>query len=317
MPLLKSVILHDLVLLFGIIITQGFSLKQRPLVFVLCLKGFRWDLPHIYSHLPHIRHLARTGSMALWMESELGGSQTNILSLMSGLHVEYHARHNFIETIPVLNEHIGGHTRLFNWPWFDGQRNQSSYAYLRSGRKRQPEIIESYQHRGRMTLQHLSRSMVPMVNSLIDDDDRTNLIMSFIDEPFRTLIHHGLHSDSTRRTMFHIDRLIGRLMSLTSKNNINLIIHGDHGFEEINCRHAIHLDRMINTNILKEYIERSSGTSFSYVLYPKTGDSLISFDLFLLCKHKRCILLSNRLCLPNPVDSIEKILQKSHSYLCK
>ncbi|CAF4634332.1 unnamed protein product, partial [Rotaria magnacalcarata] len=63
---------------------------------------------------------------------------------MSGLHVEHHGRRDFIETIPVINEHVGGHTRLFHWPWFDRQRNNSLYEHLRTGRKGQPEIIESY-----------------------------------------------------------------------------------------------------------------------------------------------------------------------------
>ncbi|CAF0775090.1 unnamed protein product [Adineta steineri] len=251
-------------------ISLSLTTKQRPLVFVLCLKGFRWDLPYAYSHLPNIRRLATTGSRALWVESEFGGSQTNILSLMSGLHVKHHARNDFIETIPVLNEHVGGHTRLFHWPWFDRRKNHSNYEHLRSGRKRQPEIIESYLNHGRMPLQRLLKYLTPMLNSLINDTDRTNLIMSFIDEPFTTLLHHGINSNSMRRTMLNIDRLIGRLLSITIKNNINLIILGDHGMEQIDCRQAINLYYLFNQQQLNLYTDRYSGTSFSFVFYPKT-----------------------------------------------
>jgi len=262
--------LFYILLLYGTI-SLTLTTKRRPLVFVLCLKGFRWDLPYSYSHLPHFHRLATTGSRALWVESEFGGTQTNILSLMSGLHVEHHARRDFIETIPVINEHVGGHTRLFHWPWFDRQKNHSAYEHLRSGRKGQPEIIESYSHKGRMSLQRLTRYLTLMLNSLIDDNDRTNLIMSFIDEPFTTLIHHGMNSDGIRRTMLNIDRLIGRLLSITIKNNINLIILGDHGIEQIDCRQSIYFYNIINQRQLNIHTDRYSGNSFSFVLYPKTG----------------------------------------------
>jgi predicted AlkP superfamily pyrophosphatase or phosphodiesterase len=262
--------LFYILFLYGTI-SLTLTTKRRPLVFVLCLKGFRWDLPYSYSHLPHLNRLATTGSRALWVESELGGSQTNILSLMSGLHVEHHARRDFIETIPVINEHVGGHTRLFHWPWFDRQKNHSTYEHLRSGRKGHPEIIESYLHNGRMSLQRLIRYLTPMLNSLIDVNDRTNLIMSYIDEPFTTLTHHGINSDGIRRTMLNIDRLIGRLLSVTIKNHINLIILGDHGIEQIDCRQAIYLYNIINQRQLNIHTDRYSGTSFSFILYPKTG----------------------------------------------
>jgi predicted AlkP superfamily pyrophosphatase or phosphodiesterase len=262
--------------LFYILILYGtisltLTTKRRPLVFVLCLKGFRWDLPYSYSHLPHFRRLTTTGSRALWVESEFGGSQTNILSLMSGLHVEHHAREDFVETIPVINEHAGGHTRLFHWPWFDRQRNNSAYEHFRSGRKGQPEIIEPYINTGRMSLQRLIRSLTTMLNSLTNENDRTNLVMSYIDEPFTTLTRHGINSDAIRRTMLNIDRLIGRLLSATTKNNINLIILGDHGIEQIDCRQAVYLFNIINQQQLKVYTDRYSGTGFSFVLYPKTG----------------------------------------------
>jgi predicted AlkP superfamily pyrophosphatase or phosphodiesterase len=262
--------------LFYILLLCGtFSLtlttKRRPLVFVLCLKGFRWDLPYSYSHLPNFRRLAETGSRALWVESEFGGSRTNILSLMSGLHVEHHARRDFIETIPVINEHVGGHTRLFHWPWFDRQKNNSAYEYLLTGRKGQPEIIETYLNHGRMSLQRLLRHITSMLNSLTDENDRTNLIMSFIDEPFITLTRNGINSDGIRRTMLNIDRLIGRLLSITTKNHINLIILGDHGIEQINCRQEIYLYNTLNQRQLNVYTDLYSGTSFSFVLYPKSG----------------------------------------------
>ncbi|CAF0799584.1 unnamed protein product [Rotaria sordida] len=261
--------LFYILLLYGTI-SLTLTTKRRPLVFVLCLKGFRWDLPYSYSHLPHFRRLATIGSRALWVESEFGGSQTNILSLMSGLHVEHHGRRNFFETIPVINEHVGGHTRLFHWPWFDRQRNQSIHEYLRSGRKGQPEIIETYLNHGRMSLQRFIKYLTSMINSLINDNDRTNLVMSFIDEPFTTLIRHGIQSDSIRRTMLNIDRLIGRLLSLTIKKNINVIILGDHGIEHIDCRRAINLYSIINQRQLNLYTDQYSGSSFSVVVYPKS-----------------------------------------------
>lgn len=247
------------------------ALEPRPLVFVLCLKGFRWDIPYSHSHLPNFHRLTTTGSRALWVESEFGGSQTNILSFMSGLHVEHHARRDFIETIPVLNEHVGGHTRLFYWPWFDRERNHSIYTHLRSGRKSQPEVIETYTNNGRMSLQRLTRHLTSMLDSLTNDNDRTNLIMSFIDEPYTTLIRHGMHSDGLHRTMLNLDRLIGRLLSITSKNNINLIVFGDHGIEPIDCRQPIYLYHILNKRQLNTHTDRYSGTSFSFVLYPKTG----------------------------------------------
>ena len=265
--------------LFALLSLAAAAIKRRPLVFVLCLKGFRWDLPHSYPNLPHFRQLTNTGSQALWMETEFGGSQTNILSLMSGLHVEDHARREFIETIPVVNEHVGGHTRLLHWPWFDRNRNHSAYEHLRSGKKGQPEIVEPYVKKGRMSLQRLTRSITPMFNSLINASDRTNLIMSYIDEPFLTLTQHGIYSDSTRRTMLNLDRLVGRLLSLSRKNSIDLIILGDHGVEQIGCRQAIHLDAVLNAQQLNEYTERYSGTSFSFVLYPKTGEVKVTFPL--------------------------------------
>lgn len=257
-------------LLYGII-SSTITTKRRPLVFVLCLKGFRWDLPYIYSHLPHLRELAATGSRALWVESEFGGSQTNILSLMSGLHVEQHGRRDFIETIPVVNEHVGGHTRLFHWPWFDRQRMNPAYEHLRSGRKAQPEVIENYLNGSRMSLQRLIRHLTSMINSLTDENDRTNLIMSFIDEPYTTLMRHGIHSDGIRRTMLNIDRLIGRLLSITTKHDINLIVLGDHGVEQTDCRQAIDLYSVINQRQLTLYADQYSGTSFSFVVYPKSG----------------------------------------------
>ncbi|CAF1930161.1 unnamed protein product [Rotaria magnacalcarata] len=261
--------LFYILLLYGIV-SFASTTKRRPLVFVLCLKGFRWDLPYSYSHLPHFRRLAAIGSRALWVDSEFGGSQTNILSFMSGLHVEHHGRRDFIETIPVINEHVGGHTRLFHWPWFDRQRNNSLYEHLRTGRKGQPEIIESYSNHGRMSLQRLIRHLTSMLNSLTDDNDRTNLVMSFIDEPFITLMRHGMHSDGIRRTMLNIDRLIGRLLSITTKKNINLVILGDHGVEQLDCRQAIDLYSIINQVQLNFYTDQYSGTSFSFVVYPKS-----------------------------------------------
>lgn len=262
--------LFYVLLLYGTI-SLALTTKRRPLVFVLCLKGFRWDLPYAYSHLPHLHRLAITGSQALWVESEFGGSQTNILSLMSGLHVEHHARRNFIETIPVVNEHAGGHTRLFYWPWFDRQKNHSIYEHLRSGRKSQPEVLEAYLNNGRMSLQRLIKHLTLMLDSLTNENDRTNLIMSFIDEPFTTLARHGINSDNIRRTMLNIDRLIGRLLSITTKNNINLIILGDHGIEQVDCRQPIYLYHILNQRQLNIHTDRYSGTSFSFVFYPKTG----------------------------------------------
>ena len=268
MPFVKY--LFYILLLYGTTSSVS-TAKRRPLVFVLCLKGFRWDLPHSYSHLPSFHRLATTGSQALWVESEFGGSQTNILSLMSGLHVEHHARGDFIETIPVVNEHVGGHTRLFHWPWFDLLQNHSVYEHLRSGRKGQPEIIEPYLNHGRMSLQRLSRSMNLMLKSLTDVNDRTNLIMAYVDEPFTTLVRHGIHSDSIHRVMLSIDRLLGRLLAVTTKNDINLLILGDHGVEQIGCRQAIYFYNILDQGQLNIHADRHSGTSFSFVLYPKTG----------------------------------------------
>ena len=253
------------------IFSLSLTTKHHPLVFVLCLKGFRWDLPYIYSYLPHFRRFTSMGSRALWVESEFGGSRSNILSLMSGLHVEHYTRRDFIETIPVVNEHVGGHTRLFHWPWFDRQRNHSVYERLRSGRKGQPEIIESYNNRSRMPLQRLMKHLTSMMYSLMNDNDRTNLIMSFIDEPFTTLMHHGIYSIRVRRIMRSIDRLIGRLLTKAIKQNINLIILGDHGIEKLDCRQAIHFSNIINYRQLSLYTDQFSGTSFSFVFYPKTG----------------------------------------------
>lgn len=262
--------LFHILLLYGTIFS-AWTIEPRPLAFVLCLKGFRWDFPYSYAHLPNLHRLATTGSRALWVESEFGGSQTNILGVMSGLHVEHHARRAFIETIPVLNEHVGGHTRLFYWPWFNRQENRSAYEHLRSGRKGQPEIIETYAKNGRMSLQHLARHLTSMLNSLTDENDRTNLIMSFIDEPYTTLKRHGINSAGIRRTMLNLDRLIGRLLKITSKNNINLVIFGDHGIEPIDCRQPIYLHRILNRRQLNIHTDRHSGTSFSFVFYPKTG----------------------------------------------
>lgn len=262
--------LYQILLLYGIL-SSIWTIEPRPLVFVLCLKGFRWDLPYSHSHLPNLHRLTTTGSRALWLESEFGGSQTNILSFMSGLHVEHHARHDFIETIPVLNEHVGGHTRLLFWPWFDRQQNQSIYAHLRNGRKGQPEVIETYSNNARMSLQRLTRHLTSMLDSLIDENDRTNLIMSFIDEPYTTLVRHGINSDGLHRTMLNLDRLLGRLLSITAKNNINLILFGDHGIEPIDCRQPIYLYHILNQQQLKTHTDRYSGTSFSFVFYPKTG----------------------------------------------
>ncbi|UJR28355.1 hypothetical protein I4U23_009597 [Adineta vaga] len=257
-------------LLYGTI-SLTLTIKRRPLVFVLCLKGFRWDLPYSYSHLPHFRRLSTTGSRALWVDAEFGGSQTNILSLMSGLHVEHHARQDFIETIPVINEHVGGHTRLLHWPWFDREKNYSIYEHLRSGRKGQPEIVEPYLNHGRMPLQRLTKHLTTMLNSLTNENDRTNLIMSFIDEPFTTLKHHGINSNSIRRTMLNIDRLIGRILSITTKNQINFLILGDHGIEPIDCRQPIYLYNIFTQEQLNYYADRHSGTSFSFVIYPKSN----------------------------------------------
>ncbi|CAF0980930.1 unnamed protein product [Adineta ricciae] len=256
--------------LFSGMTTLTLTIKRHPLVFVLCLKGFRWDLPYSYSHLPNFRRLSTTGSQALWVDAEFGGSQTNILSLMSGLHVEHHARQDFIETIPVINEHVGGHTRLLHWPWFDRDANDSVYEHLRSGRKSQPEILESYSNHGRMPLQRLTKHLTKIFNSLTDENDRTNLIMSFVDDPFVTLKHHGIHSNSIRRTMLNIDRLIGRILSFTTKNQINLIVLGDHGIASIDCRQAIHLHNIFSKEQLDYYADRYSGTSFSFVIYPKS-----------------------------------------------
>lgn len=260
--------------------TLALTIKRHPLVFVLCLKGFRWDLPYSYSHLPNFRRLSTTGSRALWVDGEFGGSQTNILSLMSGLHVEHHARQDFIETIPVTNEHVGGHTRLLHWPWFDRDASDSVYEHLRSGRKSQPEILEPYLNHGRMPLQRLTKHLTTIFNSLTDENDRTNLIMSFIDDPFVTLKDHGIHSNSIRRTMLNIDRLIGRILSFTTKNQINLIVLGDHGIAPIDCRQVIHIHNIFSKEQLDYYADRYSGTSFSFVIYPKSGEIFVeSFSL--------------------------------------
>lgn len=247
------------------------TVKQHPLVFVLCLKGLRWDLPYFYPHLPHFRRLTTTGARALWVETEFGGSQTNILSLMSGLHVEDHARRSFIETIPVVNEHVGGHTRLLFWPWFDREANDGAYQHLLTGRKGQPEVVESYTNHARMPLPQLSRHLASLLESLSNTSDRTNLVMSFVDEPFHTLREHGIHSAGIRRTMLNIDRLIGRLLATTTKHGINLIVLGDHGIEPIGCREPIRLYDIVTHQLLKLYSDRFSGTSFSFVIYPKSG----------------------------------------------
>ncbi|CAF4682205.1 unnamed protein product, partial [Rotaria magnacalcarata] len=71
--------------------------------------------------------------------------------------------------------------------------------------------------------------------------------------------------------MLNIDRLIGRLLSITTKKNINLVILGDHGVEQLDCRQAIDLYSIINQVQLNFYTDQYSGTSFSFVVYPKSG----------------------------------------------
>lgn len=221
--------------------------------------------------MSNLNRLVQKSSRPVWVESEFGGSQTNILSLMSGLHVENHGRQDFIETIPVSNEHVGGHTLLFHWPWFDFERNHSSRINLRTLRKSQPEIIENYRNQDRMALQSLINHFPSMIRRLTNKDDRTNLVMSFIDEPYFTLRNNGITSKITEKMFFQLDRFVGRLMSISEKNDINLLIMGDHGFEPIKCYRQIRLDKILGREQLDRYAERYSGTSFSFVLYPKSG----------------------------------------------
>ena len=111
-----------------------------------------------------------------------------------------------------------------------------------------------------------------MFHSLTNGSDRTNLIMSFVDEPYQTLTQHGIKSAAMRRTMITIDRLIGRLLSITRKSRVNLIILGDHGMEPLNCRQPIFLDTVLTPRLLNDHTDRHSGTTLSFVLYPKTRE---------------------------------------------
>ena len=58
---------------------------------------------------------------------------------------------------------------------------------------------------------------------------------------------------------------------IKGKSFFNLVILGDHGVEQIDCRRHIHLHDIINQRQLNRYTDQYSGTSFSFVFYPKSG----------------------------------------------
>ncbi|CAF1266836.1 unnamed protein product, partial [Didymodactylos carnosus] len=241
----------------------------------------RWDFPLIH-RLKNLKYISEYGSQALWVDGEFGGTVPNIFSIMTGLHVEHHGiiddtilvnsnifknRSNY-EPIPITNENVGGHTRLFQWP-FDPLN-------FKTGRKGKVDIIEPYR-KDDASLFQLSRRIPTILKSLADENDRTNFVMTFANEPYWTMASDGVDSDSGRRIMSTIDRLLGKILLETKRLNLidklNLLVIGDHGLTDMKCSKPIYLYNYIPRVELKNHTAIQTQSHLSLVLYPKSETS--------------------------------------------
>jgi predicted AlkP superfamily pyrophosphatase or phosphodiesterase len=277
------------------VLISGFrkdSRKQfKNYVLLVSLDGFRWDYSKMYN-TPNLNRLAKDGVKADHMVSSFPTvTFPNHYSIATGLYPDHHGLINNSFPAPDLGlfYRMGDRTAVENPAFYGGEpiwvtaENQGvrSASFFWVGSE---AIHPTYWKKYDETVSYEARIDTVIKWLGYPPEKRPELVTLYFNEPDETGHSFGPVSPQTRRTVEHMDSVMGvlrsRLSRLPDAKRINLIIVSDHGMAAVSPERYINVKAVVPNRMIASI----SGGNPVYLINPAEGkkDSV----LFLLNKAK-------------------------------
>lgn len=257
--------------------------RDRPLVIMLSLDGFRWDYPEIYA-TPNLDKIKAYGVKAQSL-IPVFPSKTfpNHYTIATGLYPDHHGIVNNEFVDPETGEmYSPGNRQMVEAPHFYGGEPiwvtaekqgipTASFYWIGSEAPvmgMHPSIWKKFD--SSVPFETRMDSVISWAN--FPAEKRPGLITWYMEEPDHTSHDFGPFSKETGKVVQHLDSLVGvflsRLDTIDNKN-INIIVLSDHGMGEIRSEKYIDIDR----NLKPEWIKYILGYNPVLFVEPEDGFS--------------------------------------------
>jgi len=264
--------------------------KDKPIVILVSLDGFRWDyLERGYS--PNLNKISESGVRALSLRPQFPSMTfPNHYSIITGLLPENHgiiANHfinPFNDSLFTLKSPFVNRSEWYLGEafWETARRNgliTASYFWPGSEMDleyRRPNYYEKYHHQRPYEIR-----VEGVLNWLkLPDSVRPDFITLYFDETDSKAHRFGTDSYELNRGISRVDSMIAKLdsglIALDIQNKVNLIIISDHGMTNMYPDRIINLNKILNNDsTLKIY--NSSTMAF---IFPKNHNKSEIYNLF-------------------------------------
>jgi predicted AlkP superfamily pyrophosphatase or phosphodiesterase len=264
--------------------------KDKPIVILVSLDGFRWDyLERGYS--PNLNKISESGVRALSLRPQFPSMTfPNHYSIITGLLPENHgiiANHfinPFNDSLFTLKSPFVNRSEWYLGEafWETARRNgliTASYFWPGSEMDleyRRPNYYEKYHHQRPYEIR-----VEGVLNWLkLPDSVRPDFITLYFDETDSKAHRFGTDSYELNRGISRVDSMIAKLdsglIALGIQNKVNLIIISDHGMTNMYPDRIINLNKILNNDsTLKIY--NSSTMAF---IFPKNHNKSEIYNLF-------------------------------------
>jgi len=254
-----------------------------PLLLLISFDGFRWDYPDLY-HLPHFDQLAKRGVRLENIENSFATvTFPSHFTMITGLFEETHGivantiydpTFNESVTIVGMNDTKWWSQNPWTQPiWITNQLATNSSS-RRSGVISWPGCNIAINGHLPTKFQPFepNRSFDSIVKQMFDwfhenESTRINFGVMYFPEPDETGHLHGPHSPEMAKTLAMVDSYVGQLLQMIDRDEylrkyLNVIITSDHGMHEIDGKHQIVLEKLIDKSLYNAFGKRAFANIF-------------------------------------------------------
>jgi Uncharacterized proteins of the AP superfamily len=271
-----------LILIAILIVFPAFRKNTRKpfknYVLLVSLDGFRWDYCKLYN-TPNLNRLAKDGVKADRMYSSFPTvTFPNHYSIATGLYPDHHGLINNSFPAPDLGlfYRMGDRTAVENpafyggepvWVTAEKQGVRSASFFWVGSEAIHPAYWKKYDES--ITYEARIDTVIKWLG--YTPEKRPELVTLYFDEPDATGHTFGPVSTQTRKTVEHMDSVMGvlraKLSTLPEAKKINLIIVSDHGMAAVSSVKYINIKSLVPERMIASI----SGGNPVYLINPSEG----------------------------------------------